>query len=94
MSCFIAPLAQAAVTSVCRKSLSGRSGSVWISQLPTLEKMLWGGSIMLIIDHIAHGELFVFNLRELLTVGVPMSAAVTALWALLVLLRSTSRQKA
>lgn len=49
---------------------------------------------MLIIDHIAHGELFVFNLRELLTVGVPMSAAVTALWALLVLLRSTSRQKA
>lgn len=84
MSCFIAPLVQAAATSVCRKYYSKRSCSVWASQLPTLEKMLWGGSLVLIVDHIAHGELFAFNLRELLTVGVPMSVAVTAVWAVLV----------
>jgi len=84
MSCFIAPLVQAAATSVCRKCLNNRSNSVLVSNLPALEKMLWGGSLVLVVDHIAQGELFTFNLRELLTVGVPMSAVVTAVWLLLV----------
>lgn len=58
--------------------------------------MLWGGSAMLIVDHIISGELMpVFPffsallteggtftmLREMLTVGVPMSLLVTAIWA-------------
>ena len=64
--------------------------------LPALEKMLWGGSLMLIVDHILSGELtwmFPFFtalesegggaqiLWEMLTVGVPMSLLVTAVWA-------------
>ena len=63
--------------------------------LKTLEKMLWGGSIMLIVDHILNGELtwrFPFftaletagggqvMLQEMLTVGVPMSVIVTLAW--------------
>jgi len=85
MSCFIAPLAQAIATSACKKCLTDHSNSVWVANLPTLEKMLWGGSLVLIVDHIAHGELFTFSLHELLTVGLPMSLVVTAVWSLLVL---------
>jgi len=81
MSCFIAPLVQAVATSACKKALAKHSGdSVLIAKLPTLEKMLWGGSLVLIVDHLAHGELFTFNLHELLTVGIPMSLVVTAVW--------------
>lgn len=85
MSCFIAPLVQAVATTACRKIFTNHSNSVLAANLPTLEKMLWGGSLVLIVDHIAHGELFVFNAGELLTVGVPMSLVVTAIWLLLVL---------
>lgn len=71
--------------------------------LPSLEKMLWGGSVMLIVDHIINGELtwrFPFftaldiagggavMLKEMLTVGVPMSLVLTAVWAVWVLLKS------
>ena len=59
--------------------------------------MLWGGTLMLIVDHVINGELtwrFPFftaldsvgggsvMLREMLTVGVPMSLILTAAWAL------------
>ena len=64
--------------------------------IPALEKMLWGGSVMLIVDHILSGELSwkfpfftAFNeaggaevfFRELLGVGVPMSLAISVVWA-------------
>ena len=71
--------------------------------LPALEKMLWGGTLMLIVDHIASGELswqFPFFTalgqtggwelmwHEILAVGVPMALAVTAVWAVWALLRN------
>jgi len=87
MSCFLIPLAQAVTTSACRKCLSKRSDSLLLANLPALEKMLWGASLVLIVDHIVHGELFTFNLHELLTVGIPMSLVVTSVWLLLVLRR-------
>jgi len=72
-------------TSACKKCLVNRSDSKFVANLPTLEKMLWGASLVLIVDHIAHGELFTFNLQELLAVGIPMCAVVTAAWLLLTL---------
>ena len=66
------------------------------TQLKTLEQMLWGGSLMLIVDHIINGEVTymypfftaletegggLVMLREMLTVGVPMSVLVTLVWA-------------
>lgn len=95
MACFIVPLTQAIATSAYRK-YSAPKDNFMGRNLPTLEKMLWGGSIMLIIDHILNGELsWVFPfftaleteggggvmLREILTVGFPMSIAVTLAWA-------------
>ena len=105
MSCFIVPLVQAIGTSIYRKcaekSISDPSSSFLKQQVPALEKMLWGGSVVLIVDHIINGELtwrFPFftaltaadgasvMLREMLTVGVPMSVVLTAVWALYALL--------
>lgn len=72
------------------------SQNVWIQQLPKLELMLWGGAAMLVVDHILSGEVtwqypfftaltevggVQIMLKEMLTVGVPMSLIVTALWA-------------
>lgn len=105
MSCFLVPLAQAVVTSVIRKSndKNNRSNNSILSRhLPALEKMLWGGSVMLIVDHIINGELtwrFPFftalevegggavMLREILTVGLPMSVVITAVWVAYALLK-------
>lgn len=96
MACFVVPLAQAVATTLYRRKLE-RSASSSAASFKKLELMLWGGSAMLIVDHIINGELMpVFPffsallvegggltmLREMLTVGVPMSLLVTGLWAL------------
>ena len=105
-------MAQAIATTIYRRhnrnSISQESASPLKRNIPALEKMLWGGSVMLIVDHIISGELswrFPFFtafteadgtgvfLRELLTVGVPMSLTLTAVWVLWVLC-SQSRQPA
>ena len=101
MCCFLVPLAQAVTTSIWRKThaaaIADPESSPLLRQLPSLEKMLWGGTLMLIVDHVISGELtwrFPFftalardggggvMLREILTVGVPMSLVLTAAWAL------------
>jgi len=105
MACFIIPLTQAIATTALRRH-AAKSASVntvqnpFHAHLPRLEAMLYGGSAMLIVDHILSGELMpVFPffsalategglttmLREMLLVGIPMSLLVTALWAISVL---------
>lgn len=107
MACFIVPLTQAIATTAYRKSMERKaltcdadnhpiSRSPLSAHLFTLEKMLWGGSLMLIVDHIINGEVTwrypfftaleveggaLTMLREMLTVGVPMSVIVTLAWA-------------
>ena len=94
MSCFVVPLVEAIVVSACRKRAVQSARPVW-RELPALEKMLWGGTLMLIVDHVINGELtwrFPFftalsleggggvMLREMLTDGVPMALVLTAAW--------------
>ena len=106
MSCFLVPLAEAVAVSVVRKSnekkIRGENARPLMRHLPTLEKMLWGGTVMLIVDHVINGELtwrfpfftaleqtggFSVMLREMLTVGLPMSLVITAVWAVWALTR-------
>ena len=105
MACFIAPLVEAiAVTAIRKSGLKGNTP--YLQHLPDLEKMLWGGTLMLIVDHIINGELtwaFPFFTalgqtggaailwREVLTVGVPMALALTAAWGIWVALKSHSK---
>ena len=101
MACFIVPLAQAVATTVYRnRTASTNRNTFLIRNVGSLEKMLWGGSLMLVIDHILNGELigsFPFftalqtqgggwtMLQEMLTVGLPMSLIVTLVWLVLCL---------
>ncbi len=106
MSCFVVPLLQAVATTVYRRHNAGYrnnpDSTLFKRHLPALEKMLWGGSLMLVVDHVINGELswrFPFftalgvegglgvMLREMLTVGVPMSLALTAAWAVYAVLK-------
>ena len=81
MACFIVPLTQAVATTIYRK-VTKQSDTFVGRNLKTREQMLWGGSVMLLNDHLINGELFAWNLREVLTIGVPMSVVVTAVWAI------------
>ncbi|MBO4565854.1 MAG: hypothetical protein J5695_01365 [Bacteroidales bacterium] len=109
MACFIVPMLQAVATSIYRKSMRKPASGVLGRNIPALEKMLWGGTVMLIVDHIINGELtwkFPFFtalgaeggaavfLRELLTVGVPMSVVITLVWVVYALLRERRAAKA
>ena len=106
MSCFVVPLVQAIATSAFRKANSRRIASAdaspFLRHVTDLEKMLWGGSVMLIVDHVINGELtwrFPFftalgetggwgiMAREMLFVGVPMALVLTLVWAVYVLLK-------
>lgn len=104
MACFVVPLVQAIATTAYRKL--GKNNTPLMEAVPTLEKMLWGGSIMLIVDHVINGELtwaFPFFtalneanggqviLREMLTVGVPMSLVITAVWGVWALIARRRR---
>ena len=110
MSCFVVPLVQAVVTSTYRKineKTIENSTSALKRHIPALEKMLWGGSVMLVVDHVINGELtwrFPFftalenagggavMLREMLTVGIPMSLVITAVWAVYALMKERRRK--
>ena len=103
MACFIAPLVEAIAVTAIRKSNGNAVGnSPFAKRLPDLEKMLWGGTLMLIVDHVINGELnwaFPFFTalgesggaavmwREILTVGVPMALVLTAAWAVWAVLK-------
>jgi hypothetical protein len=95
MACFVVPLVQAVATSALRKW--GKKDGFIGRNLASLELMLWGGTVMLIVDHVINGELtwkFPFftalgetgggavMLREMLTVGLPMSIIITLVWAI------------
>jgi hypothetical protein len=72
----------------------------WSRKLGWLNMMLWGGSFLLCIEHIWHGEVVPWwpfltamknpddtsaMLHEILTTGVTMACLVTAVWGVMIL---------
>lgn len=109
MACFTVPLAEAVILTVSKKILLKRNADKILNEansakiesikakLGTLEKMLYGGSFLLAVEHFYHGELsFVppfltamktpeeipVMLHEMVTVGVGMAVLVTAVWGI------------
>lgn len=103
MACLLVPLAEGiAVSAVKRVALrSGKDANEAIQtineKVSVLEKMLYGGSFLLAVEHFYHGELTVVPpflsamkssaetavmLKEMATSGVGMAALTTAVWAL------------
>jgi hypothetical protein len=112
MACFLVPMGEAIVTTVVQKVIEKRekksgvahiekAGLTWSRKLGWLNKMLWGGTALLALEHVWHGEVVpwppfltaMYNpgdiapmLHEVATVGVAMAAIVTIVWAIIVLI--------
>lgn len=100
MACFTVPLAEAVLAAATVRTLAGRSRHPFLARLGWLRDMAFGGSFLLAIEHVWHGEItwhFPFltavangetgeMLREMATSGVAMALLVTAAWACMVLL--------
>ncbi len=110
MACFVAPAAVAVVTTVAQKiarkkedATSENHGShnmgKWTQRLRWLNTMLWGGTILLALEHLWHGEVTLrppfltalqnpeatgVMLREIAIYGGSMTAAVLVVWGIMV----------
>ena len=122
MACFLVPLAEAVVVSAVKalvgnkKSASdvvaeSKEGSKTVSikqKLGWLQNLLYGGSALLAIEHIYHGEVVLYPpfltamrnpedipemLHEMSTVGVGMAVLVTAVWGIAVGVSSVLKKK-
>lgn len=105
MACFTIPLAEAVVISAVEKVVlrhaddkSTKLESIK-EKIGWLKKMLYGGSFLLAIEHLYHGEISLLPpfltamstpeeipemLHEMATVGVGMAVLTTAVWGVLV----------
>ena len=92
MACFLVPMALAIITSIMQKTARSLAEKLklWI-----LNTLLWGGVILLAIEHIAHGEVVPWPpfltamtnpaeipvmLHETATIGTAMSIATFVTW--------------
>ena len=97
MACFLAPMAEAIGTSIVQKTVSKEKAERW--KLGWLNKLLWGGVVLLAVEHIWHGEVVPWPpfltamenpeeipvmLKEIAVIGVPMAVFVTIVWAVMV----------
>ena len=109
MACFTAPLAQALVVTAAKASGRGApSRNPFIRRLGWLQKMLFGGSFLLAIEHVWHGEItwrypFLTAVRdgntaemlhEIATSGVAMAALITVVWVGMVLVAEARMRRA
>ncbi len=76
-------------------------GVKWSQRLGWLNKLLWGGSAMLAVEHVWHGEVVPWPpfltamdtpgetgpmLHEMATYGVTMAVVVTVVWTIIVVI--------
>lgn len=88
MACFIAPATAAIITTAVRKKIPAKYYLDW------LLLMLWGGTMMLIVDHVLNGEIapyfpffsagYRIILKEILRVGILMTVVIFYLWGIMV----------
>lgn len=92
MACLIAPATVAIITTVSKKKIPAKYHVEWLLM------MLWGGTAMLLVDHIINGEVVPYYpfftagfdkiYKEILTVGLPMTAIIFVIWYLMILVSS------
>ena len=108
MACFTVPLATAVVAEAVKATLPERaSKNPFVAKLGWLGKLMFGGSFLLAIEHIYHGEI-IFSwpfltavkdgdtagmLHEMATRGVAMAVLVAGVWVAMVLV-STMQERA
>jgi hypothetical protein len=90
MVCFLVPMGLAILTTALSKRFPEKYRISWLNAL------LWGGVLMLAVEHLAHGEVVPYPpfltaglsevIPEMLTVGVPMAVCTAGLWSAMVFL--------
>jgi hypothetical protein len=99
MACFLVPTATALIATAVRQQVKEdppkASGISWRRKFSWLLNLMWGGAILLALEHLWHGEVMLappfltamndpantaVMLRELSTVGVGMAAIVVLAW--------------
>ena len=99
MACFTVPLATAAAVSAAKGALpEGAKANPFVAKLGWLGKMMFGGSFLLAVEHVYHGEI-VFTppfltavkngetaemLHEMATRGVAMTVLLLVAWVAMV----------
>lgn len=88
MACFAAPATAAIVTTVLKKKIPEKYHADW------LFLMLYGGTLMLIFDHIVNGEIVSYYpfftsswskiTHEIFVTGIPMTIIVFSAWIIMV----------
>jgi hypothetical protein len=111
MACFVVPLGEAIVTTVIQQVVehnekksgvvkaSAKTGVPWSRKLGWLNKMLWGGCMLLALEHMWHGEIVPWPpfltamknpadiapmLHEVATIGTAMAIFVTVVWLVMI----------
>ena len=99
VACFLVPGSEAVVTTIIQKRIGKEKAEKW--KLKWLNTMLWGGFILLAIEHIWHGEVvpwppFLTAMKnpadmqamfhEMATHGLAMAVVVTITWLIMVAL--------
>ena len=107
MACFIVPGTEAVITTAVHRAI-GKERAERL-KLKWLNTMLWGGTILLAIEHIWHGEVVPWPpfltamenpaevgamLSEMAIVGGAMSATITLTWVALVAIAAKLPERA
>ncbi|MBN1914242.1 MAG: hypothetical protein JW788_07590 [Candidatus Omnitrophica bacterium] len=97
MACFLVPAGAAIVTTAINKKIPEKYHINW------LNSMLWGGVIMLAVEHVSHGEIVLYPpfltagiieaLPEMMHVGIPMAAAIFVIWGVMVTAAAVMNKK-
>lgn len=102
MACFVVPAAAAILVSGAKKKIPAELHP------ERLELMLWGGTAMLVVDHLMTGELVLYPpfltamnnpadtatmFQEIATTGVFMTLLVFAMWFGMIVLERFVRQR-
>ena len=98
MACFLVPTATAIVTTAVGKKVPEKFHLNW------LNSMMWGGVVMLAVEHIAHGEIVLYPpfltaglpevWPEMMRVGVPMTLVIVLIWGVMVTVAAIMSKRA
>ena len=105
MACLLVPAAEAVITTIAAKVIKSKEQKAETTEtaeklpfsrkIKWLSNLLWGGSALLTLEHVWHGEIVPWApfltaandpaataemLQEMATVGAGMTAVVTAVW--------------
>ncbi|MCE5202444.1 MAG: hypothetical protein LLF78_08040, partial [Synergistaceae bacterium] len=117
MACLLVPLGEVIITTIVQKVVekkerkaefegASQTGLSWSRKLSWLNRLLWGGVLLLAFEHLWHGEFVPWQpfltamnnpadigpmFHEIATVGTGMAIFVTIVWLMMV---SIADQKA